>query len=135
MLVALLAAYLLGGGAGVSGGILTPAAVKQIGKQVEATVSDPARAESAAQTLAELKTEMKGFEKTFAKSGKELTKLYKDHAADAGQMLAVLEEFSTGWEASQKRAIDLRFELKESLTEEQWATVFGGEQGVARYNP
>jgi hypothetical protein len=121
MLVALLTAYLLGGGAGVMGGILSPAAVKQIDKQVEASVTDPARAEAASETLAELKTEIKAFEKTFSKSGKELTRLYKDHEADADQMLAVLEELNSGWEASQQRAIDLRFELKESLTEEEWA--------------
>ncbi len=126
MLMALLAAYLLGGG-GLGGSILTPAAVKQMSKQVEVTVVDPARAEAAAETLAELKVEIKGFDKKFAKSGKELTKLYKDHGADGDQMLAVLAELNADWEGSQQRGIDLRFELRESLTEEEWAAVFGGE--------
>ncbi len=126
MLMALLAAYLLGGG-GLGGSILTPAAVKQMSKQVEVTVADPARAEAAAETLAELKVEIKGFDKKFAKSGKELTKLYKDHGADGDQMLAVLAELNADWEGSQQRGIDLRFELKESLTEEEWTAVFGGE--------
>jgi len=124
--MALLAAYLLGGG-GLGGSILTPAAVKQMSKQVEVTVADPARAEAAAETLAELKVEIKGFDKKFAKSGKELTKLYKDHGADGDQMLAVLAELNADWEGSQQRGIDLRFELRESLTEEEWAAVFGGE--------
>lgn len=126
MLMALLAAYLLGGG-GLGGSILSPAAVKQMSKQVEVTVADPARAEAAAETLAELKVEIKGFDKKFAKSGKELTKLYKDHGADGDQMLAVLAELNADWEGSQQRGIDLRFELRESLTEEEWAAVFGGE--------
>ena len=126
MLWALLAFYVFGGG-GVGGAILTPAAVKQIGKQVKVAVSDPARAEAADQILAELRTEIKGFEKMFAKSGKELSKLHKDRGADGGQMLAVLDELNAGWQVSQQRAIDLRFELKESLTEEEWAVVFGGE--------
>ncbi len=126
MLMALLAAYLLGGG-GLGGSILTPAAVKQMSKQVEVTVADPARAEAAAETLAELKVEIKGFDKKFAKSGKELTKLYKDHGAEGDQMLAVLAELNADWEGSQQRGIDLRFELRESLTEEEWAAVFGGE--------
>lgn len=126
MLMALLAAYLLGGG-GLGGSILTPAAVKQMSKQVEVTVVDSARAEAAAETLAELKVEIKGFDKKFAKSGKELTKLYKDHGADGDQMLAVLAELNADWEGSQQRGIDLRFELRESLTEEEWAAVFGGE--------
>lgn len=126
MLVALLMAYLLGGG-GTSGAILTTTSVKQIDKQIEAAVSDPARAEAAAATVADLKTEIKRFEKKFAKSGKQLTKLYKDHDADGNQMSAVLDELNAGWETSQKRAIDLRFDLKESLTEEEWAAVFGEE--------
>lgn len=127
MLAALLMAYLLGGGGG-AGGILTPAAVKQIGKQVETAVIDPAKSEAAARTLDNLKTEVKGFDKAFAKSGKELTKLYKDHEGDASHMLAVLEELNADWEATQERAIDLRFELKVSLTEEEWAVVFGDEK-------
>jgi hypothetical protein len=122
MLVALLTAFLLGGGAGVMGGILTPATVKQITKQVGTVVTDSARSEAAAQTLAELKAEIKGFEKKFAKSGKELTGLYKDHGAYGAR---VLDELNAGWAASQERALDLRFELKESLTEEEWAAVFG----------
>jgi hypothetical protein len=125
MLVALLTAFLLGGGAGVMGGILTPATVKQITKQVGTVVTDSARSEAAAQTLAELKAELKEFEKKFAKSGKELTGLYKDHGATGARMLVVLDELNTGWAASQERALDLRFGLKESLTEEEWAAVFG----------
>ncbi len=126
MLIALLAVFFFGGG-GIGGSILTPAAVKQIGKEIEAQVTDAVRVEAAAQTLAELKAEIKGFEKIFAKSGKELSALYKDHGAGADRMFAVLDSLSTDWEASQQRAIDLRFDLKESLTEEEWAAVFEGE--------
>lgn len=126
MLIALLAVFFLGGG-GIGGSVLTPAAVKEIGKQIEAEVTDAARVEAAALTLAELKAEIKGFEKIFAKSGKELNGLYKDHGAGADRMLAALDSLNTHWEASQQRAIDLRFDLKESLTEEEWAAVFERE--------
>ncbi len=126
MLIALLAVFFFSGG-GIGGSILTPAAVKEIGKQIEAVVTDRARAELASQTLAELKAEIKGFEKIFAKSGKELSGLYKDHGAGADQMLAVLDSLNADWEASQRRAVELRFELKESLTGEEWAAVFEGE--------
>ena len=124
MLAALLIAFLLGGG-GSGGGILTPGAIKQIGKQVEVAVSDVDRAEAAKQTLAELKVEVKQFEKRYGKSAKALTGLYKDHGAEADRMIEVLDGLNSGWEASQERAIELRFALKESLTESEWATVFG----------
>ncbi len=126
MLLALLAVYFFGGG-GVGGSILTPAAVKQIGKQVEAVVTDAARVERASETLAELTTEIRGFEKSFAKSGKQLSGLYKDHGADADQMLAVLDSLNADWEAVQRRAIELRFDLKDALSPEEWAAVFDRE--------
>lgn len=125
MLIALLAAYLLGGGDGLAGGIVTIETVKQVGKQVEATVSDSVRSDAAAETLADLKAELKGFEKSFARSGKALTGLYKDHGADSAMILSALDELNSDWEAAQQRALELRFELKESLTEEEWAAVFG----------
>jgi len=124
MLVALLAAYLLGGG-GAGGGILTTGEIKQIDKQVEVAVADGERAAAAKSTLADLKSEVKQFEKRYAKSGKALTGLYKDHSADADQMVEVLDGLNAGWEVSQQRAIELRFALKESLTESEWAAVFG----------
>jgi hypothetical protein len=34
---------------------------------------------------------------------------------------------NSGWEASQQRAIDLRFDLKDSMTEEEWAALFAGD--------
>jgi hypothetical protein len=128
MIMALLAAYFLAGGVGgVSGSMLTPAAVKQLSEQAETVVADPARAEAARQAFVELRKEVKSFEKKFAKSGKQLTKSYKDHAADVDQALALLEDLNSGWEASQRRAIDLRFELRDSLTEEEWTALFPGE--------
>lgn len=124
MLIALLMAFLLGGGGG-AGAILTAGNVKQISKQVEVAVTDSVRSEAAAQTLAELKVEIKSFEKSFAKSGQELTKLFKDHTSEGAEMMAVLEGLNDNWEAAQRRAIELRFELKGSLSQEEWAAVFG----------
>jgi hypothetical protein len=123
MLVALLAAYLLGGGA-VSGGILTPAAIKDIGKQIEARVEASAQAEAMA-VIGDLKGEVKAFDKTFGKSGKVLTKLYKDHGATASDMQAVLDDLNAEWEATQTRSLDLRFELKDTLTADEWNEIFG----------
>lgn len=123
MIWALLAAYFLGGG-GISGSMLTSAGVKQLSKQTETVVVEPARAESAQQTLKILRKEVKTFEKRFTKSGKQLTKSYKNHTADPDQAIALLDELNSGWEVSQQRALDLRFELRDSLTEEEWAAMF-----------
>ena len=126
MIWALLAAYFLGG-AGVSGAMLTPASVKQLSVRADEVIVDSARAETAQQTLAQLRKEVKAFQKTFSKSGKQLNKSYKDHADGGNDALDILQELNTGWEQSQQRAIDLRFELRDSKTEEEWAALFAGD--------
>ncbi len=119
MIWALLAIYFLGGGVG-SGSMLTSGGVKQLSARAGLVIEDQERAEVAQQTLAELRAEIKAFEKLFSKSGKQLSKSYKDHDADVGQLRVVLEDLDSGWKFSQQRALDLRFELKESMTEEEW---------------
>jgi hypothetical protein len=127
MIWALLAAYFLGGGiGGASGSMLTSESVKQLNERTEEVIADPARAEEAQQTLAELRQEVKAFHKIFSKSGRKLNKSYKDHAADLNQALAVLEELNSGWNAAQQRTIELRFALRDSMTEEEWAALLGG---------
>ena len=126
MIWALLAAYFLGGG-GLSGAMLTPASVNQLSAQTAEVIADSARSEAAQQTLAQLRKEVKAFQKTFSKSGKQLNKSYKDHADGGNDALDILQELNTGWEQSQQRAIDLRFELRDSMTEEEWAALFAGD--------
>ena len=125
MIWALLAAYFLSGG--ISGSALTTAVVKELSEQVETIVAEPARADAAQQTFKELRKEVKAFEKMFGKTGRQLSKSYKDHAADRDQALALLEDLNSGWEASQQRALNLRFELRASLTEEEWTALFASQ--------
>ena len=49
--------------------------------------------------------------------------LYRDNC-DADDMMAIMDELNSDWEASQERVLDLRFELKASMSEEEWAAVF-----------
>ena len=123
MLVALLAAYLLGGG-GVSGGILTVPAVKQMQANVATHVADTDRAEAAKAELADLKAEVKAFEKRFGKSGKQLGKIFKDHGAGAAEMQEALDELNGDWVDAQVAALEIRARLKAQLTREEWEAVF-----------
>ena len=49
------------------------------------------------------------------------------HAAGPDQALAILDDLNLGWQTSQQHALDLRFELRDSMTEAEWAALFGGE--------
>jgi len=125
MIWALLGAYFLAGGVGgVNGSMLTPASVKQLSARTAEVIGDSVRAEAAQQTLTKLQKEVKAFQKTFSNSGKQLNKSYKDHADGGEQAQLILDELNSGWDVSQQRAIDLRFELRDSMTEEEWATLF-----------
>jgi len=125
MIWALLAAFFLGGGiGGVSAGMLTPASVKQLSVRTEEVIVDSARTKAAQQTLNEVRKEVKAFQKTFSKSGRQLNRSYKDHADGGDQALVIIAELNSGWEISQQRALDLRFELRSSVTEEEWAELF-----------
>ena len=124
-MLVLLALYLFGGGVGAS--LLTPAAIDEIGERVEVIVADSVRSEAALQTLIELKNEVESYNKLVSKADEELRDLYKDHGADANEMVTIVNDFGAVWQATQVHAIELRFQLKASLTAEEWAAVFGGE--------
>lgn len=125
MIWALLAAYFLGGGlGGVQGSLLTSSAVKQLSQMSETIVSEPGRAEAAQQILKELRKEISGFEKKFKKAGRELNRSYKSHEADEEQALEILRQLNSDWEIMQDNAIDLRFQLRDRMTEEEWVELF-----------
>ena len=128
MLVALVMSMFLGGGGAISGGVLSSDTVKQLSKHMQAVVEDEDRAVAVADSLAELRAEIKRFEKRFAQSGKELTAVYKDHDAGVDEMMAVLDALNEDWAESQRRVIELRFEALESMTREEWTAAFQGGQ-------
>ena len=123
MLIAMLTAFLLGGGL-LGGSMVTPADVDLINERVELLVENPERARSAQQVLDELKTEVEGFNQIFFDSGDSLRDMYLDHEAAARQMQRSLESLNLKWYESQQRGLKLRDRLRESITADEWAAVF-----------
>jgi hypothetical protein len=123
MLAGLLAAYLIFSG---GGGF----AAKMFGKDTQAlvrdVVPDHARAAAAVQTLKRGEKEMEAAGKRFEKIAKQFTDA--DEAQTAG--LAALEPLMRqAWDerkATQQACLDRLFELKGSLTAEEWAKIFAG---------
>ncbi len=126
MLAALLIAFFLGG-SGASGATLTQDILKDFGHRSEAAIADPIRAEAVATEVKALRGELKRFDKVFAKSGKSLRKLYKDHDADSASMRSQLDSLDAEWEAAQSRALDHRFNIRANMTRDEWQTVFAGQ--------
>jgi hypothetical protein len=126
MLSTMLTVFLLGGGL-MGGSILNPAEVEAIGERVEQMVEDPARVAAATQLLDELKSEVENFDEIFVDSGNDLSDIFRDHNAGSRQMLKELEALNLEWYTSQNRNVKLRARLKNSITAEEWAVVFGAE--------
>ena len=125
MFWAFVAWYFFGGGAaGISGSALTQAAVAELSERVEVVVEDPARVKAAQLTLEELRKEVKDFEKTFESTAKAIDSSYRSHTTDRAAIEAVIDQLNRDWERGQERALDLRFELRDQLTREEWATLY-----------
>ena len=117
--------YFFGGGAGaIDAGALTPASVDELSDRVAIVVEDPARAESAQSILEDLRKDVVAFDKKFSASGKVVRRSYRDHAADRAEVEAALEQLNRDWERGQERVLDLRFELRDQLTREEWAALY-----------
>lgn len=117
MLAALLAGYLIFSG---GGGFAATLFGKDTQAAVRAVVAEPARADAAVRTL-------KQGQKELERAGKELERLVKDFGkADADQAAGLdrltpfLERASEQRRAEQKLTLDRLFELRQSLTPEEW---------------
>jgi hypothetical protein len=120
--------YFFGGGASaIDAGALTPATVEELGDRIEIIVEDPGRAEAAQSTLGELRQAVESFEKDFDATSKAVTRSYRDHEADRAEIEAVLDQLNRDWERGQERVLDLRFELRDQLTREEWAALYSGD--------
>lgn len=123
---AMLSVFLLGGGL-LGGAMVTPDDADLISKRIKLVVEDSARVEEAMRLLDELETEIEEFDRIFIDSGESLRDLYLDHGAGSRQTQSVLEPLNLEWYTSQNRNVKLRARLKESITADEWAKIFGAE--------
>ena len=123
MLIALLVSYLLSGNS-LFASQITEDNLDAIADRIEIMIEDPETVSASEDILDVAADELKDFEKLFSKSGKALTKQYKDHEATTDVMLAELETLNTGWAATQSQLLQQRFALKALLTEDQWNELF-----------
>lgn len=125
MIWLLLANYFLGCGlGGVQGSLLTTSAVREWSHRAEIVIAEPERAKAAKKIFAELRKATGRFERKFGRTGWQLNRYYKRYEANDEEVLATLSEFNDEWETMQRRAIELRFRLREQVTEPEWAEFF-----------
>ena len=125
MIWALLAWYFFGGASGIGANLLTLQVLSDLSDKVEVTVVDTDRRDHALETLGVLKKDVRRFKMKFVRSGRQLNKLYKDHSAHPDDALVILDSLNSDWEARQSQALDSWFELRRTLTEDEWNQLFG----------
>jgi hypothetical protein len=127
MLIALLGMWLFGGGDGFSVGILSRAGIEKISERITVTVADTERRESVLNSIKALDMLVERSEKTNSDSLETLRSLYEDHSSESKQLLEVVENFDVDWQSLQNRVLDYQFEIRDSLTEEEWTQIFSVE--------
>ena len=125
MIWAMLAWLLFGSSAGQSDLMLNAEGADQLITSIETAVPDETRQQSAVEHVKELKSEMTNFERLFSSTGKQLNSLVAKHEDTTDELNTVFSELNDAWEAGQARALDKRFEMRKSMTAEEWQMVFG----------
>lgn len=120
MLAALLAGFLIfSGGDGFAAKLFN----KDTQALVREVVSDPARAETAVQSLKQGQKELEDLGKQLEKVAKDFTTTDKDQSAGLDQLTPLMQRASELRRLEQGKILDRLFELRETLTPEEWGAL------------
>ena len=75
-----------------------------------------------------MKKEIDAFEKKFEIKGKQLNKAYKDYESREEYAYELITDLNADWKDMQFRAIELRFQLRDQMTESEWKELFTKQQ-------
>jgi cell division protein FtsX len=121
VLVALIAAFLLGGASGTSGLLAT---LDQAQASVKTQVEDRARRAELVAVLESAKKVMKGALESRGETTEELVELLGSYEAKAADSQPMVQRMHADAEAAQAQVIRSRFELKDRMSREEWRKVF-----------
>lgn len=92
--------------------------------RVEEHVTDSQRVEQLRSLIDEAESITKQVEKQAEKTGSEFAALNADHGATTDQHVAAWQRARAEYEDATRRLVDLRLEMRELLTREEWRAVF-----------
>lgn len=120
MIAALIAILFLGGG--IEDAVLDD--VQYMRGTVKEVVSDDERRADARATLNEMKKLTKAHSKSNQKTFKSLLGVMGEMGAESETVAALWEDYYQAVDSYNERMIDLRFELRDTLTREEWEQMF-----------
>ena len=122
MLIALMTILFLGGG---TTGLLD--FIGGVEGSIEFVMEKDDRRKGALATVKEMKKRTKARNKQVKKSRKELSKVLADPEATEADIDATWETFFAEVESHNADMLDLRFELRDRLTRDEWQQVFSAD--------
>lgn len=120
MLIAIIVGILLGGG---TTGVM--AYIADTRSEVKSVVVDPERRSEAGATLKQMKKRASAMNKQAGKSARQLKKALRDHDVTEERIEAIWAAHYDRVDQFNRDMIDLRFELKEHVTRDEWQQLFG----------
>ena len=127
VLIIYLTTMFVGGSSVALGVVATGMAIKDIEKSVKTHVQDQSRQQQSLALLEQWEDEGKALKKEYKKQRETLMDLVKNHEADKAAFDAVISEILTMDQQVSKRLLDIQYDLRQSITAEEWAKVFSGE--------
>ena len=98
--------------------------IEKVSDLIRETVSEPQRSEEILSLVDDMEKELKDFNKQLKKSSKTLTKLNRNHNSRREDLENVLDELNDRRINSQEKLLEIRFEMKERMSREEWRAVF-----------
>ncbi|HID28823.1 MAG TPA: hypothetical protein EYP19_02325 [Desulfobacterales bacterium] len=100
--------------------------IERVSNLIKETVTEPQRSEELLSLVDDMKKEFKDFNNQLKKAGKTLSKLNRNHNSRREDLEDVLDKLNGSRVDSQAKLLEIRFQMKERMSREEWQTVFSG---------
>ena len=100
------------------------AMIQRLTSLVQRNVSDEQRQGDALDALNQAKAEIEAFNARVAMLESRFKALDENYYATPDQFASIFSDLDAEWHATELRLVDLRFELRDALTEDEWNTIF-----------
>lgn len=127
ILIIYLTTLFLGGSSLTLGVLATGKSLKDLEKDVKTNVLDPARQQQSLALLEQWKDEGKAIKKEYKEQRKTLTGLIKKYDTNESGFTSTINELLEMDKRVGKRLLDIQYNLRETMTREEWSKVFSNE--------
>ena len=123
-LIIIMTALFLGGSSLALGVATTGKTLKEIEKSIKSDVRDETNKQISLALVKQWKKEGKAVRKQFNVQRKDLLKMLNNHNSRETDLVAAVNEILELDRQSSERVLDLHYELRKSMTKQEWESVF-----------